>query len=599
MLIQSKFKFFSLFLLVVLNSSKAGGEILLVGDGELGTCGFIDIQNAIDAANPGDEIRVTRATDGIARTYFENLSIDKDLILKGGYTNCSLAELDSRLDENLTIINGSEFGNVIKVEGDELTVAISGFTLTNGVDEGFGPTRAQGGGVSILGDDNEIIFEHMTFTDNHGRLGGGIYIDGGSNNIFTLHTLIIGNTASSGGGIYCGSNNINNYIQDIDLEILGNQANGDSDVSGHGGGIYLSKCNFVNALPIIEENESLFSIRGNHANNSGGGIYVVDGIVELFGTLNANVANVDSNTLGNGGGLFSQDSDIRFAYSDLVDNLVNGGSGGGIYAESSVFSVDDFKYTNCMQANTFNCMRFRGNHAIPLPGPLATIGGALYLVDTQLEESNVNVNYLDHFPGIFEGNYADNGTVLSMHQGSTMSIQNAYFIANNSGEPTHISDDSLVYITGAGTHLKVSHSTLADNQVNSVFNLQPDTSLDLINSIIYEESEAIPVMVNNLASVSTNCNLYHEGESVVIPFGENSLVTDDPGFIGDDDYHLRENSVAIDRCLNEGLKIIYPDRDLDERPIDIPGVSNGIVGHYDAGADEYSDAIFAHGFEEV
>ncbi|VAW45027.1 hypothetical protein MNBD_GAMMA03-1410, partial [hydrothermal vent metagenome] len=46
---------------------------------------------------------------------------------------------------------------------------------------------------------------------------------------------------------------------------------------------------------------------------------------------------------------------------------------------------------------------------------------------------------------------------------------------------------------------------------------------------------------------------------------------------------------------------IRMDFDADERPIDIPDVSNGgllAFGFYDAGADEYNDVIFMNGFEE-
>ncbi|VAW44436.1 hypothetical protein MNBD_GAMMA03-897, partial [hydrothermal vent metagenome] len=61
-------------------------------------------------------------------------------------------------------------------------------------------------------------------------------------------------------------------------------------------------------------------------------------------------------------------------------------------------------------------------------------------------------------------------------------------------------------------------------------------------------------------------------------------------------------SPAIDRCNLSGLSAdveIRMDFDADERPIDIPDVSNGGLASrvYDAGADEYNDVIFANGFE--
>ncbi len=150
------------------------------------------------------------------------------------------------------------------------------------------------------------------------------------------------------------------------------------------------------------------------------------------------------------------------------------------------------------------------------------------------------------------------------------------------------------------TELQISFSTFAANQVETVLFVGENSSMDLTNSIIYEKSDANRVLFDLEQSANTSCNIYHEGDSVVIIPGDTSVVTDNPGFVdaANGDYHLRPDSVAIDRCVLGLIDTVYPDQDLDERPIDIHNVDNGF-GNYDAGADEFPDIIFINGFEEV
>ncbi|MGJ8663242.1 MAG: hypothetical protein ACSHWU_06310, partial [Marinicella sp.] len=579
-------------LLVALAPAKAGGDILLVGDGDVGTCAFIDIQDAIDAANPGDEIRVTREINGVNFTYFENLSIDKDLVLKGGYSNCSLAELDSRIDESRTIIDGSESGNVIKIDADELLVEISGFTLTGGVDQGGAINRANGGGISIVGDGNEIVFEHMTLINNHGRLGGGIYLSGNANVMNLSDNLITNNSATSGGGVYCESTEIDNTINNFNLTLTNNQALGDVETSGHGGGFYLSGCNFLNlfqsGLP------GLFLIANNQANNSGGGIYAVDiTLGQIYGTLSSNIANADSDEFGNGGGIFALNiNQLYISYAYLLENQVNGGYGGAIYAKNVDLAIVRDRIETC-QLNYSTCLTFQGNLATPLPSPLPqtlTFGGAIYLNNSTLLSSIDDSSFQDHFIGTFIDNRADIGSALMMEYGSKFSFQNTYFIANGENNDAFSAYHNLSTVSlnrGENSQLMVTFSTLVNNQVNDVFNLNPANSLVLLNSIIHEETTSNDVIHNNLSLIQTGCNVLHESDSVIIPpLQDNTIVTDDPGFVDAENgnFHLSRNSSAIDMCNAIGLGLVYPDQNNDERPIDIKDNDNGF-GAFDAGAD--------------
>jgi len=76
-----------------------------------GPADFHTIQEAINAANPGDTLNVYNGT------YYENVRVNKTLSLIGQ-------------NRNTTIINGSQTGDVVHVTNNK--VVISGFTIQRG-----------------------------------------------------------------------------------------------------------------------------------------------------------------------------------------------------------------------------------------------------------------------------------------------------------------------------------------------------------------------------------------------------------------------------------------------------------------------------------
>lgn len=114
------------FVLVCVNSAKAS-TIYVSGDG---TRDYTEIQAAIDAASPGDIIRVAKGT------YFENVVLKEGIELVGE-------------GADLTVIDGGGYGHVVTAKYLS-NVKIQGFTITNSGKEWSYVDGTVNSGIRIL-----------------------------------------------------------------------------------------------------------------------------------------------------------------------------------------------------------------------------------------------------------------------------------------------------------------------------------------------------------------------------------------------------------------------------------------------------------------
>ena len=166
------------------------------------------IQGAIDAANPGDTLRVA------AGTYTGGI----DFLGKAITVTSDAGPLVTTIDAA---------GGPVAVLFDSSTTgpaALEGFTVTNGTGAGI---AGSGGGILVLG--TGVTVTRNIIVGNTAVSGGGVFCGSSSGALF-VNNIIANNNASIGGGIY----------SDSTLEIVMTQNTiVDNSASVEGGGVYV------------------------------------------------------------------------------------------------------------------------------------------------------------------------------------------------------------------------------------------------------------------------------------------------------------------------------------------------------------------------
>jgi parallel beta-helix repeat protein len=172
--------------------------------------GYEAIQEAINAASPGDVIRVANGT------YYENLMVNKSVSIIGE-------------DPSNTVIDGGGKGIVVNIISSD--VVVSGFTIQNGENQlypysGISIFRCDSAiiknnvlrnnyyGLQLTGSNDSVVSDNLIMNNSY----AGMYIHGGSSeNVFFENTIeknIVGswNSNSSSNTLY-HNNFVNNTSQ--------------------------------------------------------------------------------------------------------------------------------------------------------------------------------------------------------------------------------------------------------------------------------------------------------------------------------------------------------------------------------------------------
>jgi len=341
--------------------------ILYVAPG--GDCGgatpcYATVQAAVDAANPGDEIRVAAgiysgvsARAGVTQTVY----ISKTVTIRGGYTTANWATPNPAA--NLTTLDAQGLGRVLYITGD-INPTMEGLRITGGDAAGLGGDpwgNDAGGGVYVYeataNISNCVVYSNTASTASSGS-GGGLFLRGSDATL--SGNTVVSNTASTasyanGGGLFLwgsdatlSSNTVQGnaastagwgyggglYLLNSDATLSGNTvvSNTASTVDqGYGGGLYLSASDATLSSNTVQGNTASTASRGY-----GGGLYLWYSAATLSGnTIVSNTATLSLIATGQGGGLLVRRSSPFTLTNNLVaDNHANT-QGSGLWFEGA------------------------------------------------------------------------------------------------------------------------------------------------------------------------------------------------------------------------------------------------------------------------
>lgn len=564
----------------------ARGDIICVGGDP--DCDFTDLQQAIDSAPDGSDapraIFIAQNRQYLDQTLF---IVNRNVQLIGGFSSCH-----DETPNGTTTLDGVASGSVIGIDADAgpRSVELRNLRITGGGGTdplGFHLTR-EGGGVRIKGN-VDVTISASTIEGNHASAGGGVFIDGadGATLSVTDGSIIGDNTAQPvlpqasgfGGGIYCtdGSVTLN------DSGVIGNHAHAgtDTDEPAKGGGLYLDGCAFTGTAPGGDE----LGLRLNDSDDDGGGAYVSnDSDLNLEGTAAGSFEVYGNDSGHRGGGIHASESSIGFDATDINLNTAGEASrvglGGGIYA----FNSDVFMTSRACVA----CSHLNGN-LVEAEGQ----GSALYgLYTGAINDTLHGFVYLERTGILF--NYGNAFRIIATSDAEDVGLELASdLISQNAGR-------SLFRVAGPVPVL-VDSVTIADNQLDEVFDSDQHDDLLRLSGSIIRESPGTPIASGGSAGGLTfECLMVNSGSGLASD--PTLLVTNQPGFIdaGSNVYRLGRLSRAIDFC--HALPLI-PDFDIegnlrgfdaDQMPPFMPDAT------YDLGAYEWTppaDRVFANGFD--
>jgi hypothetical protein len=481
--------------LLILTPQLVQAETRDVGVGE-------SIQAAIDAASPGETIRVAEGTFNVS------LEIAKSLVLEGGYTDFGTGARNPRN----TILQGTS--RVIEISGVGVDVTVDGFEITGGAASDGGGIWADaeqgcrvvihdnyihhntagdsGGGLwADLNDRCELeITDNRIYSNTAGSTGGGLWAYLGMSGTLTLeNNEVYTNTAGSErGGFHAWVEHYGRFSVDGN-EIRGNHAAGeqggfsfeatsnssgtfdDNEVVGNvadyydGGGLVILRHNAsstfrdnlfagneaedddVGGMNLqIEYGSSLvgegLQIVGNTAGSAYGGAYVYvqrESSAILPGTIvSGNVA--DSGDVG--GASFEATDGCRIEVPDLYvyDNRAAGGDRGGVELVT--------KQRSTIVATSAQIISNTAND----------VGGGAYA-------NLINVSLIDLTGSTFEGNRSEGSggglKVDDIDSGSTLVLNHTHFLTNTAGGSGggYYSSMDLDY----GGRLELSHAEFRGN----------------------------------------------------------------------------------------------------------------------------------------
>lgn len=243
-------------------------------------CPFSSLQPAINAANPGDTIRICEGT------YKSNPTVS---------INTSLTLIGAGADE--TELKGGGFVRVLNI-GPQAVVTLQDLAVTGGVER---QQQRLGGAGIMIWDGGTLTLERCRVEDNYARDGGGIAVSRGAT-LTLLDSVVTQNTAMAGGGGL--------LVKEGGTATLGAGSRVTDNVSTvFGGGVDLAGTITLKAGSRVDRNKSVFN---------GGGIFAARGSTAILEAGSHVTDNTAGGGVDTGGGIFNAGATVTIADTSIV-----------------------------------------------------------------------------------------------------------------------------------------------------------------------------------------------------------------------------------------------------------------------------------------
>jgi predicted outer membrane repeat protein len=449
------------------------------------TDAFLDLQDALAVALPGDEIWVATGIYTPGQTVSDSFALVPGVAIYGGFAATETLKTERDWNANLTILSGDiggddgKLGGVVTdtnfITGDNsyhvLTstgvlsnTILDGFTITAGSATGsyaYPCASNCGGGMYNYGSSSPTL-ANLVFSGNAADgIGGGMSNATSSNPIISDVTFA-GNSASRGGGM---ANTYSSHPSLASVTFIDNNAD-------KGGGLYnfqssptLQDANFIDNFGatdgggiynLTNSNPVLFSavFHQNNSNSLGGGISNDESSPVLTDVT------FTGNSASSGGGMANIDNSNVHLTSVIFSGNTASQSGGGIYNSLS---------TNPIITDTIFILNTAGTKG----GAISHVGGGnvLTLLHTTLHGNSANIG---------GGIYSE----------AILDLTNTIFVGNVAYENVrgpNGGEGGAIYSAGTYGTSNLFNTTIAHNQAfaGGALYSEDSTTINILNSILW------------------------------------------------------------------------------------------------------------------